>query len=258
MTLARADWVVTVTERVAELYRSLVPESEREKVLLYRNGIDRVELAPAPKPDGPYRLLYLGTIYRNRDPAPLLRALAQLRDEGQLPARGVRLEFVGSVALRYKDALPALIKRLNLSDTVALLPSVPNADVPALMARSHMLLLLATDQPLQVPNKLYDYLGASTPILGVVDAAGETRELLERVGGHHIVTSNEIEPLRTALSRIFADADIPSVPVVPEELLESLASERVFRNLAAEITALMGSPLATLAPAPQLSDRAAP
>ena len=73
-----------------------------------------------------------------------------------------------------------------------------------------LLLLLAQDQPLQVPNKLYEYLGVRTPIFAFADADGEVAEMLRQAGGHYVVTENQTESeaeaaLQQALER--ADAD---------------------------------------------------
>ena len=67
---------------------------------------------------------------------------------------------------------------------------------------SDALLLLALDQPDQVPNKVYEYLGARRPILAVADEDGETARMLKQVGGHQVVSSNNAERIRHALDAL--------------------------------------------------------
>ncbi|MDX2121780.1 MAG: hypothetical protein SF070_12085, partial [Gemmatimonadota bacterium] len=54
-----------------------------------------------------------------------------------------------------------------------------------------VLLLLAQQQPDQVPNKLYEYLGTRAPILAFADDAGETAAMLREAGGHTLVTGSD-------------------------------------------------------------------
>lgn len=77
--------------------------------------------------------------------------------------------------------------------------------------KADALLLLAVDQPDQVPNKLYEYLGARRPILAIADEDGETAEMLRMVGGHHLVSVNDAETIQRALSRLLDDGRRGSV-----------------------------------------------
>ena len=90
------------------------------------------------------------------------------------------------------------------------------------MRSADALFLLATDQPDQVPNKLYDYLGTRRPILAVTDSHGESARMLRQLGGHVIVTENYAPPIMTAIREIIG---LPRVAVGDLGLLSEWTSK---------------------------------
>lgn len=74
-------------------------------------------------------------------------------------------------------------------------------------AESDLLLLLAQNQPDQVPQKLYEYLGTRVPIIAFVDRGGETARMLERVGGHHTVFDNDVDAAVRALESVLGTSE---------------------------------------------------
>ena len=101
-----------------------------------------------------------------------------------------------------------------------------------MLENATLLLLLAQEQPIQVPNKLYEYLGTRKPIIAVADNEGETARMLRTVGGHYVATELDDERsmadlLERALRRNRSDAmDLRS-----EAVLEEWTTERQMREL---------------------------
>ena len=85
----------------------------------------------------------------------------------------------------------AHVDAAGLGDIVHFVDWVPHETGQVLIRDADLLLLLAQRQPLQVPNKLYEYLGSRNPILAFADARGETARMLERVAGHGLVTESD-------------------------------------------------------------------
>lgn len=75
----------------------------------------------------------------------------------------------------------ALIAQYGLTNMVEILPWIPRPLAIEMMARSHVLLLHAEDQPLQIPGKIYDYLGAGSDILAIT-GDGAIADLLRATG----------------------------------------------------------------------------
>jgi hypothetical protein len=78
-------------------------------------------------------------------------------------------------------------RSLGVADLVVFQDTVARSEADRLIDGASVLLLLQQQLPAQVPQKLFDYLGARKPILAFVDDDGESASLLRSVGGHFIV-----------------------------------------------------------------------
>ncbi len=187
--LRRVDGLVAVSDGIADWLRVRAPTTP---IVTSRNGIDHVAHG-ARRPvhqDQSVNALYVGELYLGRDPTPLFAALQALLAAGRVRSSEIRCAFVGDV-MTYRDTPTAqLVAFHGLNDVVTLSDRVPRADALARQDQSDLLILFAQDQPRQVPNKLYDYLGTRRPILAFADEGGETARLLRDVGGHFIVTGD--------------------------------------------------------------------
>ena len=192
--LRNADHVVSVTDGIHRgLCARLEPERQGRCVVV-RNGIERlatpVALERAP---GPFRIAYAGTFCYSRDPRPFLRSLAAVVGQHGYGSADVRVDLVGLCRSFGTVSVEAAVRDLGLGDIAHFRDWVPPSTVRTILDQADLLLLLAQDQPDQVPNKLYDYLGARKPILAFADAQGETACMLRQVGGHFVV-GNQDEP----------------------------------------------------------------
>lgn len=115
-------------------------------------------------------LLYCGSFYGFRRPDALLAALSRLP--------GIRLSIAASTVP--SNVLEA---SLRTPDSVRLLGYLPHSEVLELQRSADVLINISNDDPVQVPGKLYEYLGAGRPILQVGGfPLGEAGRLLELTG----------------------------------------------------------------------------
>lgn len=189
-----ADEVVAVTHRTGALLTERRAAVGASAPLVFLNGIDGA-LAPLPTPrrSGPIRVLYIGELYGGRDPRPFLASLARLQHEGALPSGGVQVDFVGDSDLYAGTSVRGMVHAMGLESIVTLRGRIAHAESLRLQQEADVLLLLAQRQPLQVPNKLYEYFSAQRPILAYIDRNGESAEMLRQVGGHFLVTPDDSE-----------------------------------------------------------------
>jgi glycosyltransferase involved in cell wall biosynthesis len=144
--------------------------------------------------------VYLGTLYHRRDPRPFLAALAAVATRLALGPDRLRVDLVGDCRAYRGASLEELVRTLDLEGVVHFRDWVAHDEAERLMRSADLLLLLAQDQPTQVPQKLYEYLGTRASILAFADAEGETADLLRRAGGHFVVTANDVAAAETALT----------------------------------------------------------
>ena len=230
--LRAADKVIAVTEGARRLLAEKVPPSERGKFILALNGIDELSAPPAAAAAGPRRIVYAGTFYYNRDPRPFLAALATLRRRHGLGPDELRVDFVGRCRSYDGASVERMVAEHGLTDLVHFHDWMSNADAQAMLRSADLLFLIALSQPLQVPNKLYDYLGTRRPMLAVVDAGGETEGMLRQVGGHVVVPvargeTADADSLTEALDRwLRRSADATGVAEADEATLRSWLASR--------------------------------
>ncbi|MBV7429982.1 glycosyltransferase [Acidovorax sp. sif1233] len=131
------------------------------------------------------RLVYTGNFYADfRSPAELAIALRSLRD------LDISVEFYGNhVAYQSLfDGIPG-IKFHGVADHGKCIWAQQNCNV---------LLSIGNSQPFQIPGKIYEYLGAGTPILHISSAAtDEAGALIMRVCAGWVIQNNAASIERT-------------------------------------------------------------
>lgn len=181
---ARAS--VFTTPGAAAMYQQRYPESNA-RISLLENGYDEESFAAATPVDGgaltpgTFTLLHSGIVYPSeRDPSCLFDALRQLRDAGRLTSRPLKLRFRAAV---HDDHLRHLAAERGVLDLIETCPPLPYKQALAEMMRADGLLLLqAANCNEQVPAKLYEYLRAGRPLIGLTDARGDTAHVLSASG----------------------------------------------------------------------------
>ena len=213
---ARAhQWLESRVIRRADAVALNTPELHREFADWYgpdisarfhvvTNGYDADILEPyasaAPPTALPLVITHAGTLYGARDPRPLLEALAKCRREGAVPANGIHLNLVGKIASAFD--VDTAIQRLGLSDCVTRYLPVPHHESLRLLAASHVLVVIQPDTRLQVPVKLYEYVGLRRPILALAEDGAVAR--LVRDGGFGLVVSpTDVDGIATALTDLY-------------------------------------------------------
>ncbi len=222
--LAAAREVVAVTRGIASLVAPARAALGRPSPHVARNGIPAL---PAPSDraptEKPLRILHLGNLYAFRDPRPFFDGIAALKTARRWTAADVRVEFVGVAP---EPGIREYVRARGIEDLVRFTGWVDHDTGQALVRSAHFLLLLAQRQPLQVPNKLYEYLGSGNPILAFADRAGETASLLRRVPGHTLIVEDDgPDAVREALARAL-DAPPPSLDAKSRAVLAAWTTAR--------------------------------
>jgi glycosyltransferase involved in cell wall biosynthesis len=130
LVVRRAASVVCVSDYLRVELETKLPEA-RGKTEVVSSGVDLDQFTVAPAPNGPPRFLCIGALEERKNVVRLAEAFAQL-GEGTLT-------FVGDGALR---------QRLEGRAGVQLLGRRPHAEIPALLAESHVLCQPSLIEPL--------------------------------------------------------------------------------------------------------------
>jgi glycosyltransferase involved in cell wall biosynthesis len=186
MVILGADVVACVTESHTRLLRQAYGLSA-DKCVTIPNGYDETEweAVAGPAPDGdrpptePFVITYAGSLYLQRTPAPLFRALRALTDAGDLDRNRVRVDLIGDCAVAEGRPVAELAREYGLAACVRLLGRLSRRDTLRHVARADLLLILAENLTIQIPAKTYEYLRAGRPILALT-SEGALADIVRR------------------------------------------------------------------------------
>ncbi len=203
-TVHAARRVVLNTSRMREDFAAHYRDLPDDRFVAVPNGYDADVLRPVagtlPPPAGPVALTHAGTLYGARNPSVLFRALRQLADAGRLPADALRVQLLGAVSGSF--GARAMVADLQLHAHVVFLAPVPHAEALHTLASSHALLLFQQGTDLQVPAKLYEYVGLRRPIIAVAPRPSAVADVVEGTGLGVVVLPDDVEGLAASLERV--------------------------------------------------------
>ncbi len=177
------------------------------KIQVIPNWVDTDFLRPLAKDNpvarklglqGKFVAMYSGTISLSSNLAleKVLEAAALLKDE-----QGMKIAIIGA-GLK-KKSLEHKAAGLGLANVV-FIPFQPYADLPALLSSADVLLvpLDVEKSQLSVPSKLYNFMAAGRPILGLASSSSEVAGLIASAGCGLCVPPQEPERIAEALIQL--------------------------------------------------------
>ena len=211
--IAQAHTSVFTTPGAAHMYQQRYPEAAGRIVVL-ENGYDEESFLSAESSMSPVTrmpedkahplvLLHSGIIYPlERDPTQLFVALGRLKHAGLLVAGDLCIRFRAAVN---EDLLKALAQTCDVQDMIELLPAITYLDALAeMMAVDALLVIQASNCNAQIPAKIYEYLRAGKPILGLTDPEGDTVAVLQQAGIHSVARLDSADEIATVLLALMA------------------------------------------------------
>ena len=205
---AASRWVFT-TPGAARVYRERYPAAAARMTVI-ENGYDeesfsgQAALSARGSDGGPLLLLHSGIVYpQERNPEQLFAALRQLRQAGRLSPADLRIRFRAAV---HDDFLRAAAAARGVADFIEILPPIAYRDAVAEMLGAQALLVLQdADCNDQIPAKLYEYLRAGLPVLGLTDPAGDTAWVMRQAGLSAIARLDDASAIAAVLADFVAD-----------------------------------------------------
>jgi hypothetical protein len=186
--ISNAACAIFTTRGAAGMYRSRYPENA-DRIRVIENGFDEESFngiaGGAPLIAGKTTLLHSGVIYPvERDPTQFFGTLATLWKSGRISPDSLRVRFR---APAHDKVILGIAERLGVAPFVECLPSIPYREALGEMMRADGLLVMqAANCNEQIPAKVYEYLRAQRPMLGLTDPKGDTADLMLRAGVRHI------------------------------------------------------------------------
>ena len=197
------------TPGAARIYRERYPDMA-ERIQVLENGYDEESFADAeqsmverePLNPGAVTLLHSGIVYpAERDPTALFVALQQLKARGHIREGQFKIRFR---AATHDDLLNTLAKSNGVEAFVETCPPIPYREALAEMLRADGLLVMqASNCNEQIPAKIYEYLRARRPILGLTDPQGDTAGVLYSAGINRIAPLDSPSKINELILKVF-------------------------------------------------------
>jgi glycosyltransferase involved in cell wall biosynthesis len=227
-----ADRVVLITKEMYEDFRGFYSDLPSEKFALFNNGFDPENLKlfetsqiNVSGDKEKIRFIHAGSLYKHRDPTPILLALKNLLDKGEIDRDRIEFIFLGAVTDHQKHT-KALSEQLGLSDVVKFISKVSYVESLAYMAQSDILILLQPVTKLQLPGKFYDYICWDKPIFAVAEEGSATKNAV--VDQFGIFSNfNDIGDIEKGIRFLYEN---------PTYLIEQIRENRNFYNMEKSIS----------------------
>jgi glycosyltransferase involved in cell wall biosynthesis len=192
--LHSADGVTVTAEGTRDLYLRDYPFLNGDTVHLVTQGFDPgAFVEPANPRNRKFTIVYCGSFYeRLRDPMPFLEAVAGFRSED------IEVIVAGRIN-RFADTL----REAPYRGRVVFLGFLPHRESLALQKRADLLLHIGNATDVQVPGKIYEYLGARRPILAIEGGGSDPSSALIHRYNRGIVVRNEKEDIAQGLTTLY-------------------------------------------------------
>ncbi|MFH7044207.1 glycosyltransferase [Paucibacter sp. JuS9] len=232
---------VFTTPGAAAMYKERYPDAAA-RISVVENGYDEESFAnivapPLAETRGrPIVLLHSGIVYAiERDPTQLFIALGRLYQAGRLSPGDLRIRFRAAVN---EAMLRELAGRHGAADFLDICPPLPYRDALAeMMAADALLVMQASDCNAQIPAKIYEYLRAGRPIIGLTDPAGDTAGVLRAAGLPDVVRIDSAAAIEAALPDLLARWRAGSLPLASPAAVRAASRRSRARDMAAVLGA---------------------
>lgn len=210
---AHARYCVFTTPGAARICQQRYPGAA-ERMVVLENGYDEESFllaashipSPAAQPQTrrPLIILHSGVVYPSeRDPTQLFLALKRLKRLEFLSASDLRIRFRAAV---HDDLLRDLASAHDVQDFIEICPPIPYRDALAEMLTVDALLVMqASNCNAQIPAKIYEYLRAGKPILGLTDPDGDTAGVMAHAGLKDMARLDSVDEIATLLPKLVSE-----------------------------------------------------
>lgn len=196
-----ADKVVCVTSAMTERYRKMYLTNPEDKWITITNGFDTDEFEKLEKVEQfqVFTITYVGGFEYGRSPRTLLCAIGELLRERIFERQKLAVRLIGRCRYAEGCSVQHMISDQGLDSIVELIDFMPRTDALKEMLRSHVLVLLASNQPFQVPGKAYEYIAAQRPILALCEE-GATADLINQTRSGVVVSPTDVAGIKEPLA----------------------------------------------------------
>jgi len=174
--LTNADQILVVSDAIKNQFLAKSPSLTENKLIVIPNGYDEDDFSNRQITDAErFIITYTGTLAANYNIGAFLKAVEKLSKE--IPEKKIALRFVGVLAESYKQ----LIEYTSLGKITEFVGHVDHKASIQYLLKSTILFLAIPDVANNegvLTGKLFEYLAAKKPILGVGPVKGDAARII--------------------------------------------------------------------------------
>ncbi|MGC9472202.1 MAG: glycosyltransferase [Bacteroidales bacterium] len=197
--IKQADAVIAVSEGIKNDFRKY----RENGIHVITNGYDPEDIPALPvEPAEDFLISHLGSVNADRNPNAFWKVLSKFVQENHAFKNHLKIRFIGKTDITVR----ASIREHGLESYVELSLPVPHEQVFTLLKQSRLLLLPVNRTPNAssiLTGKLFEYLAAGRPILGIGPEEGEMARILEETGAGRMCHWDRPECIRSFLEKLF-------------------------------------------------------
>lgn len=229
LVFPHARGVIVNTREFAAALRKTDPDLG---VIWLPNGID-LEQMPNRNPADVERgsITYIGTLYAGRNLSIVFTAISDLLKDRPETASQLSVNIAGQMETPHREKMEREIEAAGLSSIVKIHGLLPRSEALALLSRSHLALVLAQDQPMCVPAKIYESVGIGVPTLVIAESDGAAAVEARRIGAMTLA-DEDVGGMRSLLNDML-DGQLPTTiaPTTPVSYADLAAQmDRLLRE----------------------------
>jgi len=245
-----ADRVIANTEMLCEGLKKAHGSIPAERFICITNGFDREFFSSFAhlQKEKIFTITYTGTLYFGRTPEPVFQAVHDLVRDGSVDERRIRIRLVGQCRSVEGRPIDEMIERYRLGSVVEVLEPVSYNQAIEMIKQSHLALLLAPNQPYQIPAKVYDYMGVGTRVLALAKE-GATANLVRNTGIGAVFDPSDIAGIKGFIGQSFEEYGTSGCRIKPDAA-NQYDLDSISRRLADELNRLC-----VMTPAPEAASR---
>lgn len=206
--ISAADMIISVSKGYIKALQKQNPNIPETRFIHIPNGIDWDDflgLKPKPREPGKFIIVYTGSLWKERRGEYFLQALGELLMENPSMRDKIRVKFIGTVEESHIQPMKQVIMKYNLTPVVQFIPYVTHKEALSYQLSADVLLLIVDKGPHNygtLPGKIFEYLCARRPILGLVPD-GEAKELILNCRAGVVTPATDVKRIKEAIMELF-------------------------------------------------------
>ncbi len=209
----------------------------RDKILHLTNGFEEDDFKDLDRSSDTERLtiVYAGSFYRDRNLAFVEAVKILLKDSPKIRSR-IKVKLFGR---SFDIDIEREIKNRGVEDVFSLEGTAPRSQILQQLVNADVLLLiLGKDQKTVYSGKLFEYLGARRPILGLVPPDGLAAQVIRDCRSGVVVPPADVGAIKDALTRLYDKWQAGALHKTPGENIERFDYKRIVKRLAGALDSI--------------------